>query len=299
MKVMAFIALCGSAVKYYMGDVFSLVKTAFERFRLAAEMSWNRKKSARVLSREQSYVALNDLMSLRMDWRTFTKRFSETYDVNMTQFPDPLVGIMTKVKSMLALFGCAFADEVRQIAMNQLYQPKKSKPNQLELKPDAIDEAVGLRDLVMAALGAEFDLLQRTFVISYRMKAVPEFVHGIELGLLETLIPFEEFYEPEGFTILVDVFKSIVDNCVGFIENRFEKADFDFFMDQRARDAGPDLLEFVRANKDLGFEGLKKLPEEVKDSPEKRFLANVMMKQSKKSTNVKKTVGFSFYLRPP
>jgi hypothetical protein len=295
--VMAYMALCCSALKDYISELFMLVLSGFDRFGLAKRLAFNRRPRKRVLSNAQCFVAMNDLMSLRSDWSDFTRKLADSYGVNMEQFVDPMQGVVNRVRSCFALFGCQLADEVKGLAHEAIYYWKKSLgKTSLELKKNAVAETDDLRIVVIDALAAKFHEAKAVLLRSYMMRLIAEDLKGVVLGLLESLIPFEDFTARDQFYAIVEAFNETVNDGFAFFQKEADRGDAEYLQEQMVSIEEFQLFGFIRANKEAPPPALKELMSEHKDNENKKFLANLMLKQQKKSSGFKKIPGFSFYL---
>jgi hypothetical protein len=296
-NVMAYMSLCCSALKDYINELFMLILSGFDRFGLAKRLAFNRRPRKRVLSNSQCFVAMNDLIALRSEWSDFTRKLTDSYGVKMDEFVDPMQGVLNRLRSCFALFGCQLADEVKGLAHEAIYHSKKSlgKTSQ-ELKKNAVAETDDLRILVVDALAAKFREAKAVLLRSYMMRLMVEDLKGVVLGLLESLIPFEDFTARDQFYAIVEAFNGTVKDAFTFFQREADKGDVEYLQEQRLSVEEFQLFDFIRANKEAPPPTLKDLMNEHKDNENKRFLANLMLRQQKKSSGFKRIPGFSFYL---
>jgi hypothetical protein len=121
-------------------------------------------------------VLLNDLIALRGEWVDFTRRFSESYGIDMGQLPDPMQGVLTRVKNSLQLFGLQLADEVKGIALETVYNAKRARgKTTFEVKARAIYEANTIPELVTDVLGQYVDVVKECLTVSHRMRVTMGF----------------------------------------------------------------------------------------------------------------------------
>jgi hypothetical protein len=296
-NVMAYLALCGSGVRDYTSELFSLFFACFDRYGLTNRLAGNRWSSERQLTEQQLFVLLNDLIALRGEWVDFTRKFSEKYGVDTAQLPDPMHGVLNRVKSSLQLFGCKVADDVKRVVYDTLFILKKSKGKPVfELKPKVLDEAGALGELVVDELHRHVGPMKEFFAVSYRMRLAVELLRGVELGLLESLIPFEDFSKSEIFWGVMEAFHEVIDECFRYFERTLDRGDYEYLVQHRESTDGYELLDFVWKNRQTPANALKDLLIEWKDSEAKKFLISVIMKQQKKAAGFKRSANFSFYV---
>jgi hypothetical protein len=295
-NVMAYLALCCSAVRTYTSELFSMFFSCFNQYGLARQLAANLHPTERILSRCQCLVLLNDLIALRGEWVEFTRKFSETYGIDMSQLPDPMHGVMNRVKSGLPLFGFQLADEIKQILWDAVFVVKKGKGKvTFELKPRAVDEAGAIPELVVGALSQYVQDVKESFAVSHRMRIAADFLRGVAFGLMEGLIPFEDIAKPDTFWGIVGVFQEVVDEVLGLFQRSFEDGDYDYLVEQKSAMDAFELLEFLIRNRSAAVNALKEFLAEIKENEPKKFIVNLMMKQQKKPA-FKKIPNFSFYV---
>jgi hypothetical protein len=151
-----------------------------------------------------------------------------------TNRSDPVQGVLARVRNSLQLFGLQLADEVKRLVVETVYNVKRSKgKTTFEVKARAIYEANALPELVTDVLGQYVDVVKECFTGSYRMRVAMEFLRGIVFGLLEGLIPFEDFTKSDIFWGVVDRFQDVVDEAFAYFQRNFDQGDYEYLVEQK------------------------------------------------------------------
>jgi hypothetical protein len=297
-KVISYVQLCVAAVRHYCKTMLGMIVSLYGQFSDKGTMALITSRTSRVLQREQCYVIVNDIVVIKAQWDEFTQRFIGNYAVDMGAFRDPLSGLVNQVKAILRLFALDLATEINKMIRGQLFVTKKSFGKVLShVRHDALQLSVNWGHDINEMMRQRCDECQNSLISSYRNNLIYEFWRGVEIGLAESLVPFDDISAPDVFFGLVDSYGNIMTEVFESCRRNLEPAVIEYI---QTKTEDFRIIEFLARVKDCSFEELKLMSLGMGDNRPQLFLVGLLMRQRKRSgTGKEKMTGFSFMTSPP
>jgi hypothetical protein len=265
--VMCYLSLCGSAVRGYVEALMRLA-SGFKA----------RNGSARRLTGPQRFVAVNDIIAVRMEWTEFLRKACGDYHLEVEIFSDLLSGVGPALRELVGRLGLDLAIKIRNAVRDAVFL---NDAHSYQLKPTAMFDAQEIHETVLEELSQQVTLVQESLLVSYRPRAFVQLVRAVPLGLLEGLSPFVSIRQPQVFFTVVQTLQEMMSPAVDLLEEKLETADFEYVREQTELMDEFHWVSWVASAKDMDLSEVEEFKRRASQVPKKVFLADMAIRQKK------------------
>jgi hypothetical protein len=187
------------------------------------------------------------------------------------------------------------AMEINKMIRAQLFLKKKSLGRvSFDVKQDALQLSVNWGYDINEMMRQRCQECQNSLISSYRTRLIYEFWRGVEIGLAESLVPFNGISAPNIFFGLLDRYQEIMAEILESCTQNLEPTVIEYI---QARTDDFKIIDFLVGLKDRSFDELKPMSLGMGDNPPQLLLVGLLMRQQKKSgTRKEKKTSFSFIM---
>jgi hypothetical protein len=264
--IMTYLSLCGSTVRGYVEALTRLARGPSRAGR-------------RVLTTLEKFVALNDIIAVRMKWKEFLAENCAAYGVDPNSFNDQLAVIGAGLRATIEALGRGVAFVARDEVRRALFADPDGRA--AALREDAeIGELASIANPIIDTFEVDIENANATLLEAYRMKFVAQEHRGVVLGLLEGIVPFCGIKEPEKFFAIAAELLDVLERVIEWLRSKLDESDFGYVVECKEVQEEFGWIPWILTAKEMDIDALEGLRDD-KEAPKMAALAEMVLRQRK------------------